>query len=463
MERGTIVEARILDGRGRVSLRYGQEQRAGQLLDAAESFVLGQRFRLQLGVAEAQTEGGFCDTDLVVQGTVVRAGPSVEPAIRVACDVGARFAFEVTRITRGLLWNESVAAPALPGSAVDAPADCTPTTLVDVQVRGDQGELEIHYGERVYRGLLLHVPGDVWVGQDLHVRIVEKLAGLAPSVREHTDLLAKVVQVRAGGQHGGRASYRDGVRLAIGILRQTAGDVELPVVDAGQIDQLIRAALPTPPPALPPPATPISFEEHTPSLRLRRNPDIVGEPSGIMGSLRQMPLADLLQSMQANRKTACVEINSSGHQGVGHAYLQDGDLVAAFDGDSAGEAALRSMVQLESGTFRIRFGVPAPGRNIERSLTHVLLDAMRALDEEHRRQAQPPPLPVAADDEVIELNSADLVEVDAAPVAATPVQAPLPPPLPVASVRGTRRAVFASFFTEAEQAEQKKQRDSLIN
>lgn len=474
MKRGTIVEVRVVDGTGHVALRYGQEQRTGQLLDATDAFMLGQRIRLQLGVAEVQTEGGFCDADLVVQGTVVRAGPSVEPAIRVECSVGARFAFEVARITRGLLWTEVNAAQSVDAVApvVDPQAPTAaefgraPAPLVDVRVQGDQGELELSHGDRVYRGMLLHVPVDLSVGQELHVRVVATLAGVVPSVREHTDLLVKVVQVRSGGVHGGRASYRDGVCLAVAIVRQTAGDVELPVVDAAQVEQLIRAALPLPPPA---PLSTGDRDEHTPSLRLRRTPDIVGEPSGIMGSLRQMPLADLLQSMQANRKTACVEINSSGHQGVGHAYLRDGELIAAFDGDCAGEEALRSMIRLESGTFRIRFGVAAPVRNIERSLTHVLLDAMRALDEELHDQMLPPPLPGAiADDDVIELDSADIIEVEALPVGGGSVVAAradvvTPPPLPVASVRGTRRAVFASFFAEVEQAEQQAPHRSLIN
>ncbi|MBN2358930.1 MAG: DUF4388 domain-containing protein [Deltaproteobacteria bacterium] len=467
MDRGTIVEARVVDNVGRVELQSGSESCQGRLIDAVDAFTLGQRVRLRLGIAGAETGGGRCDSDLVIQGMVVRAGEAGAPSLRSGCGTGAHFAFEVQRITRGLLWSEAQ-APAAVEAAPIAPVDLGRATrpLVEVEVRGLMGELDLVYRDQVYRGQLLRVPEDLAVGQELHIRVVGGLAGVALSLREHTDILAKVVQVLSGGQHGGRARYRDGVRLALGIVRQAAGDVELPVVDAAQVEQLIHAALPTPPP--PPAASAHERCEQTPSLRLRPRQEIVGEPSGIMGSLRQMPLSELLQSMQASRKTACVEINGSRHQGVGHVYMCDGELTAAFDGDCAGEEALRSMIRLESGTFRIRFGVAAPALNVKRSLTHILLDAMRLLDEERRDQQR---LGRSIDaDGAIEIDSADIEEI----AEVTPVAVPQPLPAcgagaasssgePAAVFRVTRRAVFADFFNEAHQADRETSQPSRVN
>jgi len=97
------------------------------------------------------------------------------------------------------------------------------------------------------------------------------------------------------------------------------------------------------------------------------------------GELAQIPTFAVLQILEMGRNTGDLRIE--GEDGVGHLWLADGRPVHAETKSQKGFDAALSLVQATSGRFSFEPGCRAPEATIEASVTEVLLEATRLLDE----------------------------------------------------------------------------------
>ena len=107
-------------------------------------------------------------------------------------------------------------------------------------------------------------------------------------------------------------------------------------------------------------------------------------PTGVMGTLVQMPLTEILQTLDFGKKTARVEVYFADRDGAVHVH--DGQIVRAdaqtMVGDvHEGEAAVIELCRHKDGFFRIHYERNTIDRNVQRPTTFVLLEALRHLDE----------------------------------------------------------------------------------
>jgi formylglycine-generating enzyme required for sulfatase activity len=104
------------------------------------------------------------------------------------------------------------------------------------------------------------------------------------------------------------------------------------------------------------------------------------------GSLKDMPMVGLLQSLELGSKSAAVHIRAQGRDGT--VYVRGGQPVDAWFGQATGEEALLRMLDTRKGTFRVEFGdshsIPD---SISSPLTMLLLEGARRSD--HRVLLEP--------------------------------------------------------------------------
>ena len=105
----------------------------------------------------------------------------------------------------------------------------------------------------------------------------------------------------------------------------------------------------------------------------------------LSGKLREMPLPDLVQILQFQRKTGVLKILASGAKKVqlGAVWFQRGDVWDAQAGDLMGEEAFYRLALMDDGSFRFGAGAAAK-RNITRPTTTLLMESMRRRDEAGR-------------------------------------------------------------------------------
>jgi len=102
---------------------------------------------------------------------------------------------------------------------------------------------------------------------------------------------------------------------------------------------------------------------------------------GMLGNLKDMTIADLIQHNCQDRKTAELSLQHTGHRAV--VYFDDGNVAhAVLDGEQEGEAVIYQILGWEDGTFNLETGVNPPRSTITRSWTGLLLEGARRLDED---------------------------------------------------------------------------------
>lgn len=114
--------------------------------------------------------------------------------------------------------------------------------------------------------------------------------------------------------------------------------------------------------------------------------------SGFQGAIDNLPLVDLLQVWAMNGFSGLVTVNSQGRPG--HLYFVDGGIVHAEADGLTGEAAVQRVLAWPEGSFDLHPNTTTLHRTIGKSLSHLLLDAHRELDEA-RYAAQAAPAPQA--------------------------------------------------------------------
>jgi CheY-like chemotaxis protein len=209
--------------------------------------------------------------------------------------------------------------------------------------------------------------------------------------RSDDDLMAKVLDLGADDYFG------EPVRpdVVVAKLRRAIGK------NLGR--SLPPAAPPAAPPAPPPSASPalpkkappvsalsapaaseFAFDELPdlpPELERGGEQDVPAMPTGVMGTLRQMSLPEIVQSLEMGRKTASVDIvPQDGDKGA--IAFDNGAIRFASSGDLVGDQAFYALMRHKEGFFRIHYGDAPKSINIDAPTTFLLLEAMRLMDEE---------------------------------------------------------------------------------
>lgn len=97
------------------------------------------------------------------------------------------------------------------------------------------------------------------------------------------------------------------------------------------------------------------------------------------GSLAEIPAFAVLQILEMGRKTGCLHTETDA--GPGRIWLHEGAPHHAETKLQRGFEAAVSVVHATDGRFRFEAGASAPARTIEASVTELLLEASRLLDE----------------------------------------------------------------------------------
>jgi len=155
---------------------------------------------------------------------------------------------------------------------------------------------------------------------------------------------------------------------------------------------IIRCALGLGGLGTPVPVRPHLEESSTRVLELPASPEAAYEDDGaaaatevdlvLSGKLSQMPFPDLVQLLHMQHKTGALRFGRDG--GIaGTVYFVDGEMIHATAHGLEGEEAIRHIAGFTQAVFA--FITECPDRKtIVRPATAVLMDAMRAIDEEDR-------------------------------------------------------------------------------
>jgi hypothetical protein len=107
---------------------------------------------------------------------------------------------------------------------------------------------------------------------------------------------------------------------------------------------------------------------------------VTGAPTGVHGSLKQMNVVEIVQSLEPGRKTATVDVQSTAGE-RGTFACDAGRVVYAVTSTRVGEEAFYELVRHRAGVFRIHYGDAPPAQNITAQTQFLVLEALRRLDE----------------------------------------------------------------------------------
>ena len=203
--------------------------------------------------------------------------------------------------------------------------------------------------------------------------------------RGDDDLMAKVLDLGADDY------FNDPVRpdVVVAKLRRAVGKL------VARPSQPPVEAAPPPPPskppplprkapvAAPPPSDDFAFDDlpDLPPEFDNQGPEVPSMPTGVMGTLRQMALPEIVQSLEMGRKTASVDIVPQEGE-KGSIAFEQGAVRFAECGQLVGDQAFFALMRHKEGFFRIHYGDEPKSINIDSPTTFLLLEAMRLMDEE---------------------------------------------------------------------------------
>lgn len=100
----------------------------------------------------------------------------------------------------------------------------------------------------------------------------------------------------------------------------------------------------------------------------------------MLGSLKDMSVADIIQHNCQDRKTAYVEIKHS--NSTARLYFHDGAVVHASMAGLTGEEVVYQILPWDDGEFSVEMGIEAPVVTIKRGWSGLLLEGAKRLDEQ---------------------------------------------------------------------------------
>ena len=122
-----------------------------------------------------------------------------------------------------------------------------------------------------------------------------------------------------------------------------------------------------------------------------------GAPAGGMtGTLDDLGLVDLFQSLEGWRRSAVVHCEGDGRRA--RIWVREGQIIDAEVGPLVGEHAFYRLINWEHGSYRVEFGSADRDRRIEGGTAVLLHEGLRRLDEVSRAGERLPPSDVFAVD-----------------------------------------------------------------
>ena len=104
--------------------------------------------------------------------------------------------------------------------------------------------------------------------------------------------------------------------------------------------------------------------------------------SVLRGSLAQMNVLDLLQSLDMGHKTCALTLSNNGDRC--NLFFKDGQINHAIYGDVKGDDAVYKVLSWNGGNFEIDFSGSSGEQTTTRSTQGLLLEGLRLLDESNR-------------------------------------------------------------------------------
>ena len=104
-----------------------------------------------------------------------------------------------------------------------------------------------------------------------------------------------------------------------------------------------------------------------------------GASETLRGDLAKVPLFAVLQMLEMGSQTGCLAVET--RNGEGWMWLEGGRLVHAECAKASGLEAALELAQASAGRFDFAPGSPPPERSFRASVTEVILEATRLLDE----------------------------------------------------------------------------------
>src|SRR5690606_24704521 len=138
------------------------------------------------------------------------------------------------------------------------------------------------------------------------------------------------------------------------------------------------------------------------SLRQRLQTDDT-QGTKFSGSLLEMGIVDLLQTIDVSRKSGTLTLRRGSKEGT--LWFREGTIVDAACGNLGGEAAVHRCLLWADGSFELVFGPVDREARINLGTQALLMEGMRRLDEWGRLLEQVPPL-----ESVIEVSEDALLE-----------------------------------------------------
>ena len=155
------------------------------------------------------------------------------------------------------------------------------------------------------------------------------------------------------GQRIDRHELRPGDRIQIGAELITFCQIEADLEVSSDIDELAMTM-----------------------IRERPAPT---EAKAFHGCLTEIPPYALLQVLELGRKTGVLELD--GEDSTGCLWLRDGSPIHAETPEQVGFDAALTLVRATAGRFGFTPQSESPERTIEASITQLLLESARLLDE----------------------------------------------------------------------------------
>ncbi len=117
------------------------------------------------------------------------------------------------------------------------------------------------------------------------------------------------------------------------------------------------------------------------------------EPTGVIGTLRMINLAEVVQGLELGRKTARIEVRPD-DDWFGRVFVDKGavvhaEILASGSNDRVeveGDNAFFTLVGIRTGTYRVSFERKTDKQTIEEPTAYLILEAMRRLDEAGREE-----------------------------------------------------------------------------
>jgi len=104
--------------------------------------------------------------------------------------------------------------------------------------------------------------------------------------------------------------------------------------------------------------------------------------SVLRGSLAQMNIMDLFQSLEMGHKTCLLTLSNNGQSCK--MYFSDGQVNHALFGDVKGDEAVYKTMGWTDGSFSIDFNQSSPEQTTTKSTQGLLMEGLRLLDESNR-------------------------------------------------------------------------------